>query len=164
MVRSSSSSIINIAVIAILLIANGMVYVTGFAPVQRSGVVASYTQLYAVNKKPISGIGGMGGPTKIEKYCANYGGSKSPVKTQQKAKTVAAAKPKVVNKKQTINSSSSSSSSNTPKGVFNQPALSNETPWGKILVAFLNPVRNPNSIFLYLLIIVSVLGKINETK
>lgn len=162
MVRSSSSSIINIAVIAILLIANGMVYVTGFAPVQRSGVVASNTQLHAVNKKPISGIGGMGGPTKIEKYCANYGGSKSPVKTQQKAKTVAAAKPKVVNKKQTI--IISSSSSNTPKGVFNQPALSNETPWGKILVAFLNPVRNPNSIFLYLLIIVSVLGKINETK
>lgn len=164
MVRSSSSSIINITVIAILLIVNGMVYVTGFAPVQRSGVVASNTQLHAVNKKPISGIGGMGGPTKIEKYCANYGGSKSPVKIQQKTKTVAAAKPKVVNKKQTINSSSSSSSSNTPKGVFNQPALSNETPWGKILVAFLNPVRNPNSIFLYLLIIVSVLGKINETK
>ena len=48
------------------------------------------------------------------------------------------------------------------KSVFDRPKLSNDTKWSTILVAFLNPLRNPNSLFLYLLVIVSVLGKFNE--
>ena len=35
-------------------------------------------------------------------------------------------------------------------------------PWSRILVSFLIPWRNPNSIFLYMLLAVSVLGKLNE--
>jgi len=37
-----------------------------------------------------------------------------------------------------------------------------EIDWSKVILAFLTPWRNPNSLFLYLLIIVSVLGKVNE--
>ena len=55
-----------------------------------------------------------------------------------------------------------SKNNGTSKSVFDRPKLSNETPWASILVAFLNPLRNPNSLFLYLLVIVSVLGKLNE--
>lgn len=50
------------------------------------------------------------------------------------------------------------------KGVKNDDAASDptKTPWSTILVSFLIPWRNPNSIFLYLLLVVSVLGKLNE--
>jgi hypothetical protein len=37
-----------------------------------------------------------------------------------------------------------------------------QTPWSTILLSFLIPWRNPNSIFLYMLLAVSVLGKLNE--
>ena len=37
-----------------------------------------------------------------------------------------------------------------------------EADWGSIILLFLTPWRNPNSIFLYMLVIVSVLGKMNE--
>lgn len=37
-----------------------------------------------------------------------------------------------------------------------------QTDWGDIMLAFLTPWRNPNSIFLYMLIGVSVLGEINK--
>ena len=57
---------------------------------------------------------------------------------------------------------SSSAKNGTFESVFERPKMSNDTPLGSILLAFLNPLRNPNSLFLYLLVIVSVLGKINE--
>lgn len=37
-----------------------------------------------------------------------------------------------------------------------------QTPWSRIFLSFLIPWRNPNSIFLYMLLAVSVLGKLNE--
>ena len=37
-----------------------------------------------------------------------------------------------------------------------------ETPWSTILVSFLIPWRNPNSIFLYMLLVISILGKMKE--
>ena len=37
-----------------------------------------------------------------------------------------------------------------------------QTPWSTIFLSFLIPWRNPNSIFLYMLLAVSVLGKLNE--
>lgn len=37
-----------------------------------------------------------------------------------------------------------------------------QTPWLTILLSFLIPWRNPNSIFLYMLLTVSVLGNLNE--
>ncbi|KAL3810840.1 hypothetical protein ACHAXA_007495 [Cyclostephanos tholiformis] len=37
-----------------------------------------------------------------------------------------------------------------------------KTPWSTILLSFLIPWRNPNSIFLYMLLAVSILGKMNE--
>lgn len=46
----------------------------------------------------------------------------------------------------------------------NEEKITSSTPWSKIFLAFLNPLRNPNSLFLYLLLIVTVLGKINENK
>ena len=36
--------------------------------------------------------------------------------------------------------------------------------WPTIIAGFLTPWRNPNSIFLYMLIILTVLGKYNEAK
>ena len=50
-----------------------------------------------------------------------------------------------------------------PKTAQTKKAGQADIDWGEITLAFLTPWRNPNSIFLYLLIIVSVLGKINET-
>lgn len=64
--------------------------------------------------------------------------------------------------KQVSNAKSSSAKNGTSKSVFERPKMSNETPLASILLAFLNPLRNPNSLFLYLLVIVSVLGKMNE--
>ena len=49
-----------------------------------------------------------------------------------------------------------------PTGSVFDVKMSEETPIGTILISFLIPWRNPNSIFLYMLIIVSVLGKMNE--
>lgn len=49
-----------------------------------------------------------------------------------------------------------------PTGSVFDVKMSEETPIGTILISFLIPWRNPNSIFLYMLIIVSVLGKLNE--
>ena len=52
--------------------------------------------------------------------------------------------------------STSNGSSNTGKDKNQFPPIST------LLLAFLNPLRNPNSLFLYMIIIVTVLGKMNE--
>lgn len=44
----------------------------------------------------------------------------------------------------------------------NEASDSSKIPWSKVILAFLIPWRNPNSLFLYMLLIVSVLGKLNE--
>ena len=36
--------------------------------------------------------------------------------------------------------------------------------WPTVIIAFLTPWRNPNSIFLYMLLILNILGTINEAK
>jgi hypothetical protein len=94
--------------------------------------------LYAKKPTKMSGIGGMPGPKP----------------TIGKSKPTKVANAKTSNTKPTKNG--------TAKSVFDRPKISSETPWSSILVAFLNPLRNPNSLFLYLLLIVSVLGKLNE--
>jgi hypothetical protein len=112
-------------------------------------VQANSLELYA--KKPtMSGVGGLPG------FKSN---SKKPV-TSKAAPTT-----KSITKASAKQSSTTKPKKNgTSKSVFEQPKLSTDTPWSSILVAFLNPLRNPNSLFLYLLIIVSVLGKLNENK
>ena len=80
-------------------------------------------------------------------------GAKKPIRTNIGGKKAT--------KKVTDNKKSPAKSVAT-KSVFDRPKLSNDTKWSTILVAFLNPLRNPNSLFLYLLVIVSVLGKFNE--
>lgn len=44
----------------------------------------------------------------------------------------------------------------------NESSDPSKIPWSKVILAFLIPWRNPNSLFLYMLLIVSVLGKLNE--
>mmetsp|Transcript_26753 Transcript_26753/g.57560 ORF Transcript_26753/g.57560 Transcript_26753/m.57560 type:complete len:117 (-) Transcript_26753:109-459(-) len=80
------------------------------------------------------------------------------------------------NKKVTSSSPEKNVKKNVKKSISNDKKISKsidgnnvykpqktEIDWGKVILAFLTPWRNPNSIFLYLLIIVSVLGKVNET-
>ena len=55
--------------------------------------------------------------------------------------------------------SDSKNNTKVAKSIDNPKA---DIDWGKIIVAFLTPWRNPNSIFLYLLIIVSLLGEANK--
>jgi len=90
------------------------------------------TRLHA---KPVSGVGGM----------KNKGGG-------QKAKTGVKAKKNVPSKKGPKNKSVLKVGMNPESNID----------WGKLIVAFLTPWRNPNSILLYLFIIVSILGKANE--
>jgi hypothetical protein len=113
----------------------------------------SSTRLLAKKPSNISGVGGMfGTPKKL----AKSGTVKAPAKktitkpTSKSTPTKAAAE------------AAPKAAKGTAKSVFSRPALASDTPWSSILVAFLNPLRNPNSLFLYLLIIVSVLGKLNE--
>ncbi|KAL3802982.1 hypothetical protein HJC23_011605 [Cyclotella cryptica] len=106
-------------------------------------------RMYVKKQSKISGIGGIGGPKPIASRNGSVGGDKkntSKRTSKISKKTSASAKP----------------AKGTAKSVFSRPALSSDTPWSTILVAFLNPLRNPNSLFLYLLLIVSVLGKLNE--
>eukprot|EP00986_Skeletonema_menzelii_P008066 scaffold3306_cov151-Skeletonema_menzelii.AAC.7 len=91
-------------------------------------------------KKPVAtGIGGLNNAFKISKPTTAAKKSAPPTK---KSNTPA-------KKKQ-------------PTGSVFNVKMSEETPWSSILLSFLIPWRNPNSIFLYLLIIVFVLGKMNE--
>lgn len=74
-------------------------------------------------------------------------------------------KPKTAAKKAPVKKSSVKNAATVkkqPTGSVFDVKMSEETPIGTILISFLIPWRNPNSIFLYMLIIVSVLGKMNE--
>ena len=62
-------------------------------------------------------------------------------------------------KKNNITKGISKSTKSTGADTSSEP-----TDWSKIFVAFLTPWRNPNSILLYLFIIVYVLGKIGENQ
>lgn len=69
-------------------------------------------------------------------------------------------------KKSVVNSISKKTTnkkSKTTKSISDYKPAKADIDWSKIILAFLTPWRNPNSIFLYLLIIVSVLGKMNES-
>ena len=50
----------------------------------------------------------------------------------------------------------------TTLGMDGGKVAPTETPWSTILVSFLIPWRNPNSIFLYMFLIITVLGKMKE--
>mmetsp|Transcript_18241 Transcript_18241/g.32145 ORF Transcript_18241/g.32145 Transcript_18241/m.32145 type:complete len:178 (+) Transcript_18241:83-616(+) len=93
------------------------------------------------NKNNIGGIGGLNisRPTSNNKKIV----SSTPKKSIKKN----------ISKNKKITKSTGDNEASQPKP---------EIDWGKILLAFLTPWRNPNSLFLYLLIIVSVLGKLNE--
>jgi hypothetical protein len=105
---------------------------------------------YATNKQGrASGIGGLN----INK--ANKKIQKPVSKNNIKAKKAATPAPK----KKITKSNNKSQKVTTNVGSGAPKA---DIDWGKIALAFLTPWRNPNSIFLYLLIIVSILGKANE--
>ncbi|KAL7478452.1 hypothetical protein ACHAW6_004219 [Cyclotella cf. meneghiniana] len=104
-------------------------------------------RMYVKKTSKISGIGGIGGP----KPTAIRSGSSGKTNTSKNS-----------SKSTKKTSANTNPAKVTTKSVVSRPALSSDTPWSSILVAFLNPLRNPNSLFLYLLLIVSVLGKLNE--
>ena len=71
---------------------------------------------------------------------------------------------KNINKSNTVNVINKNSGKVGAKNNVKQVESSSrtQTPWSTILLSFLIPWRNPNSIFLYMLLAVSVLGKLNE--
>ena len=135
MTPSRSSFVFILALIVLV------VHGSAFAPMPSSAITSRDLSCNA--KKPVAtGIGGLNNSFKI--------GSGSKPKTAPK-KIVPAAK-----------KSNGSVKKTKPSGSSSDVKMSEETSWSTILLAFLTPWRNPNSIFLYLLIIVSVLGKMNE--
>ena len=138
----------NIFFFVIALVA--LVHVSAFAPVPSSAASCRDVSCNVFNnkkkntatssKKPVAtGIGGLNNTFKISK--PNKAAKKSVPPTKK---------------------SNTPAKKTQPTGSVFNVKMSEETPWSSILLSFLIPWRNPNSIFLYLLIIVSVLGKINE--
>ena len=138
-----SRSIVFVIALVALVLQHGM----AFAPVPSSVSSRRDVSCSAINnnknntaKKPVAtGIGGLNNAFKISKP------------------TTAAKKSAPPTKK-----SNTPAKKTQPTGSVFNVKMSQETPWSSILLSFLIPWRNPNSIFLYLLIIVSVLGKMNE--
>ena len=93
------------------------------------------------SKNRIPGVGGM-----------NYGQKKGNTQITTK-KVITKNTTKKVMKSTNKTKISSNKSSSTPKADID---------WPTIIAGFLTPWRNPNSIFLYMLIILTVLGKYNE--
>mmetsp|Transcript_20003 Transcript_20003/g.42089 ORF Transcript_20003/g.42089 Transcript_20003/m.42089 type:complete len:156 (-) Transcript_20003:214-681(-) len=98
------------------------------------------------NKTTVGGIGGLNIGRIAPKPSKKAASSPAPKKSAPKK----AAVPKKKVTKNTISDKALS----TPQKT--------EIDWGKIILAFLTPWRNPNSIFLYLLIGVSILGEVNK--
>ncbi|KAL7445904.1 hypothetical protein ACHAXM_011723 [Skeletonema potamos] len=162
---SSSPSLNNIIVFVIALIAlflhTQQMHVSAFAPVPSSSAITrrdvscnafnnGSKKASSSKKQPaVSGIGGLNTARK------SSGKPKTTPKKNVPPPTAAAAK----KKKSAV---SAPVKKTQPTGSVFRVKMSEETPWSTILVSFLIPWRNPNSIFLYLLIIVSVLGKMNE--
>jgi hypothetical protein len=148
---SSSNSIVFIFALIALFLPTHMHVVSAFAPVGPSSSVTSRRDVSCnvLNRnKKVSGIGGLD---------ATFKSSSKPKTTPKKNIPLA--------KKSNIKKSAAKSApvkKTQPTGSVFNVKMSEDTPWSTILVSFLIPWRNPNSIFLYLLIIVSVLGKVNE--
>ena len=94
-----------------------------------------------------SGIGG------LNTFKSSSSSSKPKTTTPKKTAPV---------KKSNVKNAANAPVKKQPTGSVFNVKMSEETPIGTILLSFLIPWRNPNSIFLYMLIIVSVLGKMNE--
>jgi hypothetical protein len=94
------------------------------------------------------------------RYAHGIGGFDLFSKTKKSVSTKAASSPP--NKKSIIKSNTVNviGAKNNVKQV--ESSSPTQTPWSTIFLSFLIPWRNPNSIFLYMLLAVSVLGKLNE--
>ena len=151
MMSSSSSLSRRSAIFIIALVVVLVQNTVAFAPVpssvttcRRSVSCNAKKNTAPTSKKPVAtGIGGLNNTFKISKPTAATKKS-APPKPKKKSNIPANAK------------------KTQPAGSVFNVKMSEETPWSTILLSFLIPWRNPNSIFLYLLIIVSVLGKMNE--
>lgn len=82
-----------------------------------------------------------------------------------KAKTAVATAPKKNAAKKSVAKPAKNKSIGKPINAKSNSEASEptKTPWSTIILAFLTPWRNPNSIFLYLFLIVQVLGTLNAT-
>ncbi len=132
-------------------------HVSAFAPVPSPARICRDVSCNVINNrnKKASSVSGIGGLNTTFKSSSK---PKTTTPTKKNVPPAAAAK-----KKSNIKSAANASAKKTqPTGSVFRVKMSEETPWSTILVSFLIPWRNPNSIFLYLLIIVSVLGKMNE--
>jgi hypothetical protein len=158
---SSSPSIKTIIATIMLLLMSLSMQVSSFQPSavvfpsRRS--VESYTRCHVTPNRnadkdsksktnKISGIGGL-----------NFG--KAPINTN----TVSIEKhTRVVSKPKAKSIASKPLKKNFSKSTSKTDVSPTQTPWSTIILSFLIPWRNPNSLFLYMFIIVSVLGKLNE--
>mmetsp|Transcript_5699 Transcript_5699/g.14236 ORF Transcript_5699/g.14236 Transcript_5699/m.14236 type:complete len:187 (+) Transcript_5699:110-670(+) len=130
-----------------------------FHPVQLSRDIGCYATKKGQNrpgktafdgKSNVGGIGGLN--MNIYKTGKNIASS-APKPKNNTTKISIKNKTKITNKK--VNNTKSTGSN------ISEPT---KTSWSSIILAFLTPWRNPNSIFLYLLIIVNVLGTLNADK
>jgi len=110
-----------------------------FHAVQITRDVCCYAKNAFDNKNNIGGIGGLN----INKTPPKKNITKSSIKSKKSI------------------SKNVKSVESTGKNV--SESTTTNTPWSTIILAFLIPWKNPNSLFLYMIIIVSVLGKMNET-
>ena len=100
-------------------------------------------------------------------YTHGIGGFDLFSKTKKSVSTKAASSPpnkKSIIKSNTVNVINKNLGKVGAKNNVKQVESSSptQTPWSTIFLSFLIPWRNPNSIFLYMLLAVSVLGKLNE--
>ena len=120
--------------------------------------IASPFQCYATKKENCPGktafknnnnIGGIGGLN-----INNTNRSPAPKKSVAKSSSM---------KSKKVASKSNVAKKKTQTTASKEVSDPTKTPWSTIILAFLIPWKNPNSIFLYMLIAVSVLGQLNDT-
>ena len=144
---SSASIKLSIAIIVIfVLVPVSSFNLPSLARHSRGIQFTSYTRCHATTKRntektSISNISGIGGLNIGNK---SFKTKRSSIETNTKMISKPNTKKVVASK------------------LTNEKSATTKISWSNIILAFLIPWRNPNSLFLYMFIIVSVLGKLNE--
>jgi hypothetical protein len=164
--------------VAVVLLLQALASASGFMPppknspsiktsdLSKSGL-GGFDLIAKTNKKFIEGSTSPSPPPKAGVVVAKKVPIKKVVATSPPPKKALAAAPQkkvavVSQKKVAIVAKGGTKAKVTTLGMDGGKVAPTETPWSTILVSFLIPWRNPNSIFLYMFLIITVLGKMKE--
>lgn len=146
------SSVLFRYTIAILMLMRA----SAFSPPATAGQITRDVICHATNKRENS-------PFDNNNNIEGIGGLNMNIYKTKKITATATPKSKKNSTKKIISKPAKSKNTSKPIKSNNEGSEPTKTPWSSIILAFLTPWRNPNSIFLYLFLIVEVLGTLNAT-